>query len=137
MRTTLAPSQVHRAQICSKVQAATSAELIFLHAPASFGKTTTLRAICAMIARDGEILFECTPKQGLATESIVRSGIAHVSDVRGTFGTLTTEENLNLGAMPRRDRCNIQQDIEMCDVLFPRLKDWRHQQAGTLSGGGQ
>jgi branched-chain amino acid transport system ATP-binding protein len=101
------------------------------------GKTTTLRAICNMMVRlSGEIRFAGRRIDGLATEDIVRRGIAHVPDGRGTFTHLTTEENLRLGAYTRRDR-RVAEDFERVYGYFPRLKERRHQQAGTLSGGEQ
>ena len=67
----------------------------------------------------------------------MRLGIAHVPEGRGTFTRLTVEENLQLGAMTRRDRAEIAADIERVYGYFPRLKERRTQQAGTLSGGEQ
>ena len=67
----------------------------------------------------------------------MRLGIAHVPDGRGTFVHLTTEENLRLGAYTRKDRDGVEQDFERMYGYFPRLKERRHQQAGTLSGGEQ
>jgi branched-chain amino acid transport system ATP-binding protein len=101
------------------------------------GKTTTLRALCGMVKTAGEIQFDGSRIDGLATEDIVRRGIAHVPDGRGTFLHLTTEENLRLGAYTRRDRREVAQDFERMFTYFPRLKERRHQQAGTLSGGEQ
>ncbi len=101
------------------------------------GKTTTLRAICGMIRRKGEISFEGKRIERMSTEAIVRLGIAHVPEGRGTFTTLTTEENLQLGAMTRPNGKDIQADIERSYHFFPRLKERRNQQAGTLSGGEQ
>ena len=101
------------------------------------GKTTTLRAICGMLRRQGEILFDGEPIQKLSTESIVRRGIAHVPEGRGTFTTLSVEENLQLGAMTRPMGKDIATDIERAYHFFPRLKERRQQQAGTLSGGEQ
>jgi branched-chain amino acid transport system ATP-binding protein len=101
------------------------------------GKTTTLRAICGMVNTQGEISFAGTRIDGAATEDIVRRGIAHVPDGRGTFQQLTTEENLRLGAYVRRDRRGIAQDFERIYSYFPQLKERRQQQAGTLSGGEQ
>jgi branched-chain amino acid transport system ATP-binding protein len=101
------------------------------------GKTTTLRAICNMMVRlSGEIRFAGSRIDGMATEDIVRRGIAHVPDGRGTFTHLTTEENLRLGAYTRRDR-RVAEDFERVYGYFPRLRERRHQQAGTLSGGEQ
>ncbi len=101
------------------------------------GKTTTLRALCAMVKTQGEISFGGQRIERLATEDIVRRGIAHVPDGRGTFVHLTTEENLRLGAYVRNDAAQIAADVERVYGYFPRLKERRRQQAGTLSGGEQ
>ena len=101
------------------------------------GKTTTLRALCAMVRTEGEIRFAGQRIDGRATEDIVRLGIAHVPDGRGTFTNLSTEENLRLGAYTRKDRDAVEADLERMFGYFPRLKERRAQQAGTLSGGEQ
>ncbi|HYA59662.1 MAG TPA: ABC transporter ATP-binding protein [Burkholderiaceae bacterium] len=101
------------------------------------GKTTTLRALCAMVRSQGRITFEGQRIDRLATEDIVRLGIAHVPDGRGTFTHLTTEENLRLGAYVRHDKAEVAADVERVYGYFPRLKERRRQQAGTLSGGEQ
>jgi branched-chain amino acid transport system ATP-binding protein len=101
------------------------------------GKTTTLRALCSMVQTSGEIRFGGTRIETKATEDIVRLGIAHVPDGRGTFVNLSTEENLRLGAYVRKDRQQVEQDFERIYSFFPRLKERRRQQAGTLSGGEQ
>jgi branched-chain amino acid transport system ATP-binding protein len=101
------------------------------------GKTTVLRALCGMVRVTGDIRFDGKRISGWATEDIVRLGIAHVPDGRGTFLRVTVEENLQLGAITRRDRAGIAADIERVYSHFPRLKERRAQQAGTLSGGEQ
>ena len=101
------------------------------------GKTTTLRALCGMVKTQGEITFGGQRIDGRATEDIVRLGIAHVPDGRGTFVNLSTEENLRLGAYVRKDRESVERDLERVYGYFPRLKERRAQQAGTLSGGEQ
>jgi branched-chain amino acid transport system ATP-binding protein len=101
------------------------------------GKTTTLRALCAMVRREGAINFEGRPLNARATEDIVRLGIAHVPDGRGTFVDLTVEENLRLGAYARSDRSAVAADFGRVYGYFPRLEERRKQQAGTLSGGEQ
>jgi len=101
------------------------------------GKTTVLRALCGMIRTGGDIRFEGERITGWATEDIVRLGIAHVPEGRGTFLRVTVEENLQLGAITRRDRGGIAADIEQIYHHFPRLKERRTQQAGLLSGGEQ
>jgi len=101
------------------------------------GKTTTLRAICNMVRSTGAIEFEGAALLGRSTENIVRLGIAHVPQGRGTFTAMTVEENLQLGAITRRDRNGIVSDIERMYDHFPVLKQRHTQQAGTLSGGEQ
>jgi len=101
------------------------------------GKTTTLRSLCGMVRTRGEIRFDRWSLAGQATESIVRYGIALVPQGRGTFSRQTVEENLEIGAMTRRDRAGIADDVKRVYRYFPHLKERRHQQAGTLSGGEQ
>ncbi|HUI35471.1 MAG TPA: ABC transporter ATP-binding protein [Stellaceae bacterium] len=101
------------------------------------GKTTILRAICGMVRTRGDIVFDGKHVAGWSTEDVVRLGVAHVPEGRGTFVRLTVEENLQLGAMTRRGRSEIAADIERIYVNFPRLKERHSQQAGTLSGGEQ
>jgi branched-chain amino acid transport system ATP-binding protein len=101
------------------------------------GKTTTLRSLSGMCRTDGEIRFDGKPIAGRATEDVVRLGIAHVPQGRGTFTRQTVEENLQIGAMTRRDRKAIADDVERVYGYFPRLKERHGQQAGTLSGGEQ
>jgi branched-chain amino acid transport system ATP-binding protein len=101
------------------------------------GKTTTLRAICNLMVRvSGEIRFAGERIDGKATEDIVRLGVAHVPDGRGTFLDMSVEENLRLGAYTRRDR-GVAADFRRLYGHFPRLHERRRQQAGTLSGGEQ
>jgi branched-chain amino acid transport system ATP-binding protein len=101
------------------------------------GKTTTLRAISRMVRTEGEIEFDGKDVTGLASEKIARLGIAHVPEGRGTFVRQSVEENLELGAYTRKDRGSIAEDFERVFAYFPRLKERRRQQAGTLSGGEQ
>ena len=101
------------------------------------GKTTLLRAVCNMIRTSGEVRLAGVRIDGRSTETIVRQGIAHVPDGRGTFMDLSVEDNLRLGAYTRRDRVQVQADCERMYAHFPRLKERSRQQAGTLSGGEQ
>ena len=101
------------------------------------GKTTTLRAICNMVRTTGAIEFDGAALSSRSTENIVRLGIAHVPQGRGTFTTMTVEENLQLGAITRGDRAAVLCDIERMYAHFPVLKQRHAQQAGTLSGGEQ
>ena len=101
------------------------------------GKTTTLRAICNMVRTDGTIRFDGKNIRGMATEEIVRQRIAHVPEGRGTFTTLTVDENLRIAAYTRKDKQAVKDELERVFVYFPRLKERIQQQAGTLSGGEQ
>jgi branched-chain amino acid transport system ATP-binding protein len=101
------------------------------------GKTTTLRAVCGMIKTSGSVRFEGQRIDGKPTEAIVRLGIAHTPEGRGTFMDLTVQENLRLGAYVRKDRAVIAGDFERIYQYFPVLGQRQGQQAGTLSGGEQ
>ncbi len=101
------------------------------------GKTTTLRAICQMVRTSGNIEFSGQQLVGKATENVVRMGVAHVPDGRGTFTSLSVDDNLKLGAYVRGDRAEVARDIDRTYERFPRLAERRNQQAGTLSGGEQ
>ncbi len=101
------------------------------------GKTTTLRALCQTVQTSGSIVFDGQQLVGKATESVVRMGVAHVPDGRGTFTSLSAEENLRLGGYVRGDKAELALDMEKAFTRFPILKQRRHQQAGTLSGGEQ
>jgi branched-chain amino acid transport system ATP-binding protein len=102
------------------------------------GKTTILRALCQIMVRtEGSVTFDGAPIERKSTEQIVRLGVGHVPDGRGTFLELSTEENLLLGAYARRDRSGIADDMARIYDYFPRLRQRRTQQAGTLSGGEQ
>jgi branched-chain amino acid transport system ATP-binding protein len=101
------------------------------------GKTTTLRALCGMVRTGGDIRLQGKKISNRATEEIVRMGVAHVPEGRGTFVRLTVEENLQLGAISRPGGKEIADDIERVFTYFPRLKERFYQQAGTLSGGEQ
>src|SRR5262249_14590871 len=101
------------------------------------GKTTTLRAVTSMVKTSGSVRFAGISIQGKATEEIVRLGIAHAPEGRGTFVQLTVEENLRLGAYVRRDRARLVEDFDRVYSYFPVLGQRRGQVAGTLSGGEQ
>jgi branched-chain amino acid transport system ATP-binding protein len=101
------------------------------------GKTTSLRAICGMVKTSGEILFDGQPINGKATEDIVRLGVSHIQEGRGTFENLTVEENLRVGAYARKDKKNLTEDLAGMYEYFPVLGERSKQLAGTLSGGEQ
>ncbi len=101
------------------------------------GKTTTLRAVSGMVKTAGTVRFAGQRIDGKATEEVVRLGIAHVPEGRGTFVNLTVEENLRLGAYTRKDKARVAADFARIYQYFPVLAQRRHQLAGTLSGGEQ
>ena len=101
------------------------------------GKTTTLRAICNMVRTEGLVRFDGKDLAGMATEEVVRLRIAHVPEGRGTFTTLTVDENLRIAAYTRKDKQGVRDELERVFSYFPRLKERLQQQAGTLSGGEQ
>jgi branched-chain amino acid transport system ATP-binding protein len=100
------------------------------------GKTTTIRAVSGMIPTKGSITIDGDRVNGKAPEEIVRRGVAHVPQGRGTFVDLTVEENLRLGAFTRKDD-EVAQDLEHWYEVFPRLLERRDQAAGSMSGGEQ
>ncbi|KAF1061464.1 ABC transporter ATP-binding protein [Variovorax paradoxus] len=101
------------------------------------GKTTTLRALSGLVRRTGEIRLAGQRIDGHSTEKTAALGIAHVPDGRGTLVNMTVEENLRVGAYLRRGKAEVEQDMERMFGYFPRLRERRGQQAGTLSGGEQ
>ncbi|WP_288897628.1 ABC transporter ATP-binding protein [uncultured Delftia sp.] len=105
------------------------------------GKTTTLRAICRhLVDTRGEVRLAGERIDRHSTERIARQGVGHVPDGRGTFAQLSAEDNLRLGAQARPTRAaraDVGGDMERMFGYFPRLRERRAQQAGTLSGGEQ
>jgi len=112
-------------------------EMVVLLGANGAGKTTTLRALCQMIDTWGSVRFTGEELVGKPTERVVRRGIGHVPQGRGTFPELTVEENLEAGAYTRKDRTGVRDDIDRWFSMFPRLQERRTQQAGSLSGGEQ
>ena len=102
------------------------------------GKSTTLRAISGLTPPSaGEIWFDGRRIDGLATEKIVRLGIAHVPEGRRVFPDLTVAENLQIGAYLRRDKVQMARDLDDVFGHFPILAERRGQSGKTLSGGEQ
>lgn len=100
------------------------------------GKTTTLRALSGMLACLGSIRFAGDDVAGERPDQLLRRGIAHVPQGRGTIADLTVEENLLVGAFSRRDG-DVSSDIALWFDVFPRLAERRAQRAGSMSGGEQ
>jgi branched-chain amino acid transport system ATP-binding protein len=105
--------------------------------PNGAGKTTTLRALSGTIRRSGTVRFDGEDVSRHAPEKLARRSVAHVPEGRGTFTGLTVEENLRVGAFPRRDKGGVAEDMRRCFGYFPRLEERRDQHAGAMSGGEQ
>ncbi len=118
--------------------AVSEGEIITLIGANGAGKSTTLMTICGIVPpRYGEILFMGKPIQRTEPHEIVALGISQVPEGRRIFPLLTVMENLDMGAFLRKDKAGIAKDMEYIFSLFPILKERRHQQGGTLSGGEQ
>ena len=100
------------------------------------GKTTTLRALCQMVQTGGSMMLDGKELSGQKTSEIVRAGVAHAPQGRGTLNDLTVEDNMLAGAYVRSDK-EVGSDVERWYDMFPRLKERRTQAAGSLSGGEQ
>jgi branched-chain amino acid transport system ATP-binding protein len=102
------------------------------------GKSTTLNAVSGFL-RPTAGTITCAGRRidGLATDAIVKAGVAQVPQGREVFSGLTVEENLELGAVVRSDAAGIRADLDRLYARFPRLAERRRQRAGTLSGGEQ
>ena len=102
------------------------------------GKSTTLRTISGLVkAKSGSITYNNEQLLGKPINAILAAGIAQVPEGRRVFPDMTVLENLKIGAYLRKDKEEIEKDIEWVYELFPRLKERRKQLAGTMSGGEQ
>jgi branched-chain amino acid transport system ATP-binding protein len=100
------------------------------------GKTTTLRAVSGMIPTTGSIKLRGEELIGQKAADIVRHGVAHVPQGRGTLPELSVEDNLRVGAYVRKDK-EVDADMARWYEIYPVLYDRRTQRAGSLSGGEQ
>jgi len=112
-------------------------EIVTLIGANGAGKSSTLRAISGLIPYGGRITYRGNDLLRVPPDQIVAKGIAHVPEGRGIFGNLTVLENLMLATWQRKDKAGIATDLEHVFTTFPRLKERKKQQSGTLSGGEQ
>jgi branched-chain amino acid transport system ATP-binding protein len=113
-------------------------EAVAVIGPNGAGKTTLMRAISKLIdPTAGDIEMEGRSLRGVPAHRLVELGIAHVPENRRLFPRLTVEENLRMGAFLKRARAHYVDRLEHVYSLFPRMKERRHQLAGTMSGGEQ
>ena len=105
--------------------------------PNGAGKTTTLSAIMGLLPSTGQVVFDGSVEAVPQVERLVGRGMNLVPEKRELFGTMSIEDNLVLGAFQRHrsGHKDHAQTLEEVYQLFPRLRERRGQQAGTLSGG--
>ena len=102
------------------------------------GKSTTLRTITGLVkASGGSVQWDGQELLGKSIDKIISTGIAMSPEGRRVFPDMTVLENLKIGAYLRRDKAEIEKDIQWVYSLFPRLEERSWQLAGTLSGGEQ
>jgi len=101
------------------------------------GKSSSLRAMCNLVKKSGNVTFKGQDISEIPTKDIIKMGITMVPEGRRVFSDLTIYENLVLGAYTRKDKDNVKQDIDWVYSIFPRLEEREGQLAGTLSGGEQ
>ena len=113
-------------------------EVVTLIGSNGAGKSTTLRSISGITPpREGSVKFNGTEIGEVPPQEIVQMGISQSPEGRHIFPRMTVRENLELGAYLRKDRSEIQKDMERVYGLFPRLKERERQKGGTMSGGEQ
>ena len=113
-------------------------EMISIVGKNGAGKTTTLHTITGLLSpKKGSVLFEGQDITKVPAHKIVSMGMAHVPEGRRVFSQLSVYENLKLGAYTRKDKSNIDKELQSIYERFPRLAERKNQLAGTLSGGEQ
>lgn len=113
-------------------------EIVTLIGANGAGKTTTLRAVSGLVKTSaGKVTYQGKTISNLAPHLIVKQRICQAPEGRGIFLNLSVEENLDLGAWAAPKSSNYDDDLSHVFELFPRLKERRSQNAGTLSGGEQ
>ena len=116
-------------------------EIVTLLGANGAGKSTTLMTVSGLVKpKKGKVLYEDEDITSVAPHLIAAQGIAHVPEGRRIFGSLTVEENLNMGAFTidkEKKGDDIAESKELIFSLFPRLKERLHQEGATLSGGEQ
>jgi branched-chain amino acid transport system ATP-binding protein len=112
-------------------------EIVALLGANGAGKTTTLRAISGALKHSGAVKLHGAEIGRMSAAKRTAYGLAHIPQGRGTFVDFTVDENLQLGAYTVADHGQIEHDLAKWFAVFPRLRERRHQIAGSLSGGEQ
>jgi branched-chain amino acid transport system ATP-binding protein len=118
--------------------AVAAGEIVALLGPNGAGKTTLIRCVTGLLRpRSGRIRWQGEAIHGLVPHAVVERGIAVVPEGRRLFGSMTVEENLDLGAFAPHARRGLGERRDRVYAIFPVLRERRRQLAGTLSGGQQ
>lgn len=113
-------------------------EVVSLIGANGAGKSTILKAVSGLIRpSQGEIVYEGTPITTATPKQIVEKGISQVPEGRHIFSGMTVLENLEMGAFLRKDKNEVEKDLQLVFDRFPILKERKNQDAATLSGGEQ
>ena len=113
-------------------------EAVGVIGPNGAGKTTLMRVASGMIRPTaGTIVMEGVDLVTTPPHRIVALGMAHVPESRRLFAGMTVEENLRMGGFMPAARPKFRQRLDFVYELFPRLRERRHQRAGSMSGGEQ
>ncbi|HEU5347163.1 MAG TPA: ABC transporter ATP-binding protein [Ktedonobacterales bacterium] len=113
-------------------------EIVCLLGANAAGKTTTMKTIFGIVRpRRGAVIFDGAQISGTSTNNIINKGLALVPEGRRVFSRMSVRENLEMGAYMRKDRSELDADIDRIYALFPRLKERDKQVSGTMSGGEQ
>jgi len=115
-----------------------SGEIVALVGSNGAGKTTLLRVLSGLLPlRGGTVQFRGETVGALRPDERVQRRLVHIPEGRRLFPNLTVEQNLILGALSRKDKGEIREDLRRVYDLFPRLRERRRQAAGSMSGGEQ
>ena len=113
---------------------AAEGEVVVVIGPNGAGKSTLAKAIFGLVrVREGTVTLRGRDITGAAPHDVTAHGMSYVPQVANVFGSLTVQENLEVGGVLRRSAIRERMDRMM--TLFPRLGERRRQRAGTLSGG--
>ena len=111
-------------------------EIVTLIGGNGAGKSTTLKTISGIVRpRQGTVHLAGEDLAKYPAHEIVHQGVSQVPEGRGIFARLSVTENLEMGAFIHDNPRQVAEDMDRIFALFPRLKERRKQQAGTLSGG--
>ncbi|RLG92712.1 MAG: ABC transporter ATP-binding protein [Candidatus Hecatellales archaeon] len=111
-------------------------EIVVIVGPNGSGKSTLIKSILGFSKLfDGKILYENQDITGLRTDRLIRMGIGYVPQINNVFTNLTVEENLEIGAYPKKDKNEVKASISEVYDMFPVLRQKKNERAGNLSGG--